>query len=126
MKTLEEKIEEIQKRWKELHAEPKTTEQPKPEKPALTAPLSSLNNLIDAFKHVQKRPEDMSHKIRLRKLESLRPPVQWYGNVVVGQDKHFPGWWDVVTPTGSVISYFGPDGEERAKEQATALQDKYK
>lgn len=58
-------------------------------------------------------------------LLNLKGKIDWFGNVAIGADKYFEGWWNVVPPSGCTISYFGPGAEGRAVEMAKKITSYY-
>lgn len=150
MKLQEEKAAEVRARWEEIQKEKKirtfrevvndlknsnTKPAVKDTRPALTSgaikemtkkitdmvpPKSGELSSDDKAKYeaIQKKDHDEA-------IADLKTPIEWYGKIAVGESRSFPGWWNVVPPTGSKVSYLGPEGRDRARAQARMMQSWY-
>ena len=139
MVSLEEKQAALIKRWQKLF----------PAKAATTiSPGKKATPPADIDLSDQKIPESNFERLARsiweasgRDLKSIVPPgkknqswyllnlklpiTEWIGNVAVGQDKYFEGWYNVVPPTGCTISYFGPGAFDRAHAMAEKITGYY-
>jgi hypothetical protein len=133
MMSIEEKQALLAKKWEAMHTKNAAVKV----KPSLSSaivprrstPEKNLPSLASAIWEASGRD-----------LKSIVPPgvknqswyllnligvIDWYGNVAVGRDKYFEGWWNVVPPTGCTISYFGPGAEQRSREMAEKITGYY-
>jgi hypothetical protein len=146
MISIEEKQALLIKRWKELNPTLNglSREDLRAQVNSLKSAKPSLSSAIVPHKSSsEKTIPSLASAIweaSGRDLKSIVPPgvknqswyllnligvIDWYGNVAVGRDKYFEGWWNVVPPTGCTISYFGPGAEGRAREMAKKITGYY-
>ncbi len=59
-------------------------------------------------------------------LLNLKGALEWHGNIAIGADRYFDGWFNVVPPIGVMISYFGPGAIDRAREMAKHIEAHYR
>lgn len=139
MKTKEEKIAEIETRWAQIHKTPAEPARKRIKDATEIAPEVTSRAIVR-----KGSLGDLSKKIwesSGRDIKSIVPPginnQSWYllylkgtiefvGNIAVGEDNRFPGWWNVVPPLGVMISYFGEGGKYRALAHAEKLKEHYK
>jgi len=137
MLTLEQKQEVLIKRWRRLFPEAATKPSSKKAVPPADIDIShhkiaetrfeSLTRAIwEASGHDLKSIVPKGIKNQSWYLLNLKLPIiEWIGNVAVGQDKYFEGWYNVVPPTGCTISYFGPGAFDRAHAMAEKITGYY-
>jgi hypothetical protein len=133
MISLEEKQALLIKKWEAMH----------PKKAAAKTKPATSSAIVPYKSSSEKTIPSLASAIweaSGRDLKSIVPPgvknqswyllnligvIDWYGNVAVGRDKYFEGWWNVVPPNGCTISYFGPGAEGRAREMAEKITGYY-
>lgn len=130
MLSLEEKQAILIEKWKVIHK-------------LVTKPHSDLDRADWTDWSDKKIPEKAIEKISRaiweasgRDLKTIVPPgvknsnwyllnlkgtIEWHGNVGIGEDSRFTGWFNVVPPSGVTISYFGPGAIDKARETAKKL-----
>jgi hypothetical protein len=86
--------------------------------------LKDCLNLGGSSNHGLKIPDGVKNDSY--NLANLKEPVTWYGDVAVGADRRFVGWWNVVPPNGIQICFCGKDAEEKAKKLGQDMKDHYK
>ncbi len=137
MLSLEEKQAVLIKKWQALRKAPiKTAVKPSSPSPTSTVSTDILNrsdknieNLTLAIWEASGRdlkslvPPGVKNQSWY--LLNLKEPIKWVGNLAIGADKRFDGWWNVVPPSGCMISYFGPGAYERAMEMADKIRSYY-
>lgn len=128
MLSIEEKQSILIKRWETIHGKPKAAKAVQPTA-APVAPLVPLKDLAQAIWEASGR--DLKTIVPPGKnnrswyLLELKGKIEWVGNIAIGADKYFDGWWNVVPPRGCMISYVGPGAEQRAKEMAFKIESYY-
>jgi hypothetical protein len=133
MMSIEEKQALLVKKWEAMH----------PKKDATKTKSRTYSAIVPGKVVTDKNISSLASSIweaSGRDLKSIVPPgvknqswyllnligvIDWYGNVAVGRDKYFEGWWNVVPPTGCTISYFGPGAEQRSREMAEKITGYY-
>lgn len=144
VKTIEEKVAELTARWNEFHkpAEKKPLFKPikerKPEtgrqalEPIKTPdddkPKATWNEFfrrmgLDGPAITIKKPDGVVNDSY--NLAHLKEPVTWFGNVAVGEDPRWAGWWNIVAPSSIMVSFFGEGAKERALKQGEELKPYY-
>lgn len=129
MLSLEEKQALLIKRWKAIHNM----------KPVVVASSPEVDESLRRDKIIKNLATTI-WEASGRDLKSIVPPgvknqswyllnltgkIDWYGNVAIGRDKYFDGWWNAVPPSGCSISYFGPGAEGRCREMAEKIKSYY-
>jgi hypothetical protein len=132
MISIEEKQALLIKKWEAMHpkkaaakAKPTTSSAIVPHKSAPFSGDSLASAIWEASGRDLKSIVPPGVKNQSWYLLNLIGIIDWYGNVAVGRDKYFEGWWNVVPPNGCTISYFGPGAEGRAREMAVKITGYY-
>jgi len=148
MKSLDEKIAELQKRWAELHKTPPPAKRDNYRKPVtgckpdcsdcatkkFPPPVltKSKDKLLsnEELKRIQDLIRDDMQKLKQMygqnhkaPTDALKEPITWFGPLAVGEEKNFPGWWSVVLASGIKISYVGDGADKVAKDTAQRLYE---
>ncbi len=123
MLSLQEKQAILVSKWEKIHGVKKREVVPEP---AAKVPIMDLAQAVwEASGRYLKTIVPPGKNNRSWYLLDLKGKIEWVGNIAIGADKHFDGWWNVVPPRGCMISYVGLGAEQRAKEMALKIESYY-
>jgi hypothetical protein len=115
MLSLKEKQDILVKKWKELHPAPVDKAAMALEE--VRAAVRSLGGTAP------KKPAGVKNSNQ--NLLTIMEPIEWHGNIAIGESSEFIGWVNVVPPGHGSICYFGPRALSNARAMAKKLMSQY-
>jgi hypothetical protein len=115
MLSLKEKQDILVKKWNELHP-------PQIDKAAIA--LEEVRAAVRSLSSTTvKKPAGVKNSNK--NLLTIMEPIEWHGNIAIGESSQFIGWVNVVPPGHGSIGYFGPSALSNARIMAKKLMSQY-